>query len=111
MDEKEDNGMNMTEDEMRQALFGSTVRLKAPQAKPNTGKDQSQKSPVRRKIAKNFVPKLIVTLRVGNEFEGARELITFDVDTLSSLQAEVDAMKIARKKYRYVELISVKPAQ
>ncbi|KPB34765.1 hypothetical protein ALP86_102048 [Pseudomonas amygdali pv. mori] len=49
-------------------------------------------------------------LRVGNEYEGTTELITHEADTLSRLQAEVDAMKIARKKYRYVELVSVKPA-
>ncbi|RMN78617.1 hypothetical protein ALQ56_200399 [Pseudomonas syringae pv. papulans] len=61
-------------------------------------------------MARNFVPKLVVMLRVGNEYEGTTELITHESDTLSRLQAEVDAMKIARKKYRYVELVSVKPA-
>ncbi|EGH42093.1 MULTISPECIES: hypothetical protein [Pseudomonas syringae group] len=106
--------MSTTEDEMRQALFGlggSTVRSTAPHAQPNFGNNESMKAAARRKIAKNFVPKLIVTLRVGNEYEGTAELITHEADTLSRLQAEVDAMKIARKKYRYVELISVKPAK
>lgn len=39
--------MTMTEEEMRQALFGSggpTVRLAAPQAHPNTGNNQSAKA-------------------------------------------------------------------
>ncbi|KOP53053.1 hypothetical protein OX90_23165 [Pseudomonas coronafaciens pv. porri] len=103
----------MTEDEMRQALFGSgglTVRSAATQAQPTVGNNESTKAAARRKIAKNFVPRLIVTLRVGNEYEGTTELITHEADTLSRLQAEIDAMKIARKKYRYVELVSVKPA-
>ncbi|AVB17993.1 hypothetical protein BKM20_28645 [Pseudomonas avellanae] len=104
----------MTEEEMRQALFGSvesTVRLAAPQAQPNGVNNQSAKAASKRKMAKNFVPKLVVTLRVGSEYEGTTELITHEADTLSHLQAEVDAMKIARKKYRYVELVSVKPAR
>ncbi|EPM46180.1 hypothetical protein A247_14137 [Pseudomonas syringae pv. actinidiae ICMP 19099] len=104
----------MTEEEMRQALFGSvesTVRLAAPQAQPNGVNNQSAKAASKRKMAKNFVPKLVVTLRVGSEYEGTTALITHEADTLSHLQAEVDAMKIARKKYRYVELVSVKPAR
>ncbi|KPX24715.1 Uncharacterized protein ALO72_04181 [Pseudomonas syringae pv. delphinii] len=52
-----------------------------------------------------------MTLRVGNEFEGTTELIKYEADTLSRLQAELDAMKIARKKYKYVELVSVLPAK
>ncbi|GFZ69117.1 hypothetical protein PSE10B_56390 [Pseudomonas amygdali pv. eriobotryae] len=104
----------MTEEEMRQALFGSvesTVRLAAPHAQQNGVNNQSAKAASKRKMDKNFVPKLVVTLRVGSEYEGTTELITHEADTLSHLQAEVDAMKIARKKYRYVELVSVKPAR
>ncbi|MCR8719217.1 hypothetical protein NVV30_11020 [Pseudomonas syringae] len=104
----------MTEEEMRQALFGSsgsTVRLGTQQAQKNTGNNQSAKAAAKPKMAKNFVPKLVVTLRVGNEYEGTTELITHEADTLSRLQAEVDAMKIARKTYRYVELVSVKSAK
>ncbi|RMV45588.1 hypothetical protein ALP10_05193 [Pseudomonas syringae pv. helianthi] len=54
---------------------------------------------------------MIVTLRVGNEYEGKTEVITHETDTLSHLQAEMDALKIARKKYRYIEVVSVKPAK
>ncbi|KPY09235.1 hypothetical protein ALO57_100911 [Pseudomonas coronafaciens pv. oryzae] len=50
-------------------------------------------------------------MRVGNEYEGKTDLITHEADTLSRLQAEVEAMKIARKKYKYVELVSVLPAK
>lgn len=56
-----------------------------------------------------FTPRLRVTLRVGNEFEGETDLIVQEADTMSTLQAEQDAIKAARKKFRYVELISVKP--
>ncbi|MDU8618746.1 hypothetical protein RYB67_09250 [Pseudomonas syringae] len=101
--------MNMTEEEMRRALFGSggsgtgpAVQHALPPAVQNASK---------RRGTKNFVPKLIVTLRVGNEFEGATELIAHEADTLSHLQAEVEALKIARKKYKYVELVSVLPAK
>ncbi|PHN34524.1 hypothetical protein BKM25_23195 [Pseudomonas avellanae] len=104
----------MTEEDMRLALFGSgrsAVRSDAPQAKPQAVNDKQSTAVASRKAAKNFVPKLIVTLRVGNEFEGATELIVHDADTLSRLQAEVEAMKIARKKFKYVELVSVMPAK
>lgn len=100
--------MNMTEEEMRQGLFGSGgsgVRSAVQNAQSHVFKTAAKT-----KEAKNFVPKLVVMLRVGNEYEGTTELITHEADTLSRLQAEVDAMKVARKKYRYVELVSVKPA-
>ncbi|MCH5499520.1 hypothetical protein L6218_14960 [Pseudomonas syringae pv. syringae] len=101
--------MTMTEEEMRQALFGSGGHG-VSSAVQNTS-PQAAKPAFMRKEAKNFVPKLIVTLRVGNEFEGTTELIKHEADTLSRLQAELDAMKIARKKYKYVELVSVLPAK
>ncbi|MGN9498510.1 hypothetical protein ACTMQ1_26655 [Pseudomonas syringae pv. aptata] len=103
----------MTEDEMREALFGargSAVRSVAPLAQPNVAEQPSNPT-AKRKATKNFVPKLIVTLRVGNEFEGATELFTHQADTLSRLQAELDAMKEARKKYKYIDLVSVEPAK
>lgn len=101
--------MNMTEEDMRRALFGSggagigsAVKHALPPAVQTAAK---------RNGTRNFVPKLIVTLSVGNEFEGAMELITHEADTLSHLLAEVEALKIARKKYKYVELVSVLPAK
>ncbi|MFO3664434.1 hypothetical protein [Pseudomonas amygdali] len=104
----------MTEEEMRQALFGSSGSAEhsaPPQAQAHAVVRRPEHSGDRRKTAKNFVPKLIVTLRVGNDYEGKTELITHEADTLSLLQAEMDALKIARKKYRYIELVSVRSAK
>ncbi|WP_057427675.1 hypothetical protein [Pseudomonas syringae] len=104
----------MTEEEMRQALFGSrgaTGLSAIPQAQSHVVTKKPEQSVAKRKTAKNFVPKLIVTLRVGNEYEGKTELITHEADTLSHLQAEIDALKIARKNYSYIELVSVRSAK
>lgn len=101
--------MNMTEEEMRRALFGSDESGTGPAVQHVLPPGVQTAS--KRSWAKNFVPKLAVTLRVGNEFEGATELIVHEADTLSRLQAEVEAIKIARKKYKYVELVSVLPAK
>lgn len=99
----------MTEEEMRQALFGAGPRageVVTPQigsvAVPSTGV-------TKRKEATRFAPKLKVTLRVGNEFEGKTELFTYEADTLSTLQAELDATRMARKKYRFIEVVAVEP--
>jgi len=62
----------------------------------------------KKKVAKAFTPRLKVTLRVGNEFEGKMHEFIHEADTLSSLLAEQEAVKAARKKYRYVEVVSVK---
>ena len=51
---------------------------------------------------------LFSRLRVGNEFEGKMIELVHDADTLSSLLAEQEAVKEARKKYKYVEVVSVK---
>jgi len=48
---------------------------------------------------------------VGNEFEGHTEILTYEADTLSKLQAELDATRKARKKFKYVEVISVNPVK
>lgn len=79
------------EEEMRRALFGAVIDL--PQVK--TDRHRSR-------------PRLRVTLRVGNEYEGKMFEFTHDADTLSTLLAEQEATKAARKKYRFVELVSVK---
>ena len=66
------------------------------------------KPPQQKKIAKAFTPRLRVTLRVGNEFEGKTYEMIHEADTLSTLLAEQEAVKAAKKKYRYVEVVSVK---
>ncbi|MBD8256523.1 hypothetical protein IFT96_14210 [Pseudomonas fluorescens] len=104
----------LTEEEMRQALFGEPevpalvidahVQDTASEiviAKPTTVVKKN-------KLSKTFTPRLKVTLRVGNEFEGKMHEIVHEADTLSSLVAEQEATKIAKKKFRFVEVISVK---
>lgn len=83
------------EEEMRRALFGSagaSSRLERPAAQ------------AARKVSR---ARLRVTLRVGNEYEGKMFDFVYDADTLSTLLAEQEATRAARKKYRFVELVSV----
>lgn len=105
---------DLTEEEMRRALFGSTEPEEVP-APPTPKpapevvftKPVSKPSP-KKKAAKSFTPRMSVTLMVGNEFEGKMIELVHDADTLSSLLAEQEAVKAARKKYKYVEVVSVK---
>lgn len=60
----------------------------------------------KKKAAKAFTPRLRVTLRAGNEFEGETYELIHEADTLSSLLAEQEALKAARKKYKYGGRIS-----
>ena len=104
----------LTEEEMRLALFGSptpaeqisVTPVEAPQS------DISPAQPVnlhqKKKVAKAFTPRLKVTLRVGNEFEGKTYEMDYEADTLSTLLAEQEAVRVAKIKYRYVEVVSVK---
>lgn len=102
-----------TEEEMRRALFGN-VGISAPMSTASIEEIQPDvaTSPVsnvaKKKVPKAFTPRLQVTLRVGNEFEGETLEIFQEADTLSTLLAEQEATKAARKKFRYVEVVSVK---
>ena len=105
---------DLTEEEMRQALFGSPAsapQIAAPAA-PTSIQDivpvQPAKPQPNKKTAKAFTPRLRVTMQVGNEFEGKTHELIHEADTLSTLLAEQEAVKVARKKYRYVEVMSVK---
>jgi len=105
----------LTEEEMRRALFGTTQREEqepAPLVKEPVEEVVLAKPLVapaaKKKVAKAFTPRLKVTLRVGNEFEGKMHEFIHEADTLSSLLAEQEAVKAARKKYKYVEVVSVK---
>ena len=62
----------------------------------------------KKKFARAFTPRLRVTLRVGTEFESKSLELIHEADTFTKLQAELDAVKAARKIFRYVELLSVK---
>lgn len=109
---------HLTEEEMRQALFGTGVPAAqvdtpaAPQPAVQTVPAQPPApapAPLaKRKVAKAFTPRMRVTLRVGNEFEGEMRELIHEADTLSTLLAEQEATKAARKKFRYVEVVSVK---
>lgn len=102
----------LTEEEMRQALFGAAAP--APHTPLTNKVAEKPAAPVtvdsakpQRKATASLGPKVEVTLRVGNAFEGKTEVITYEASTLSTLQAELDATKAARKKYKYIEVISV----
>lgn len=110
------NAMNteLTEEEMRRALFGEP-ESPAPEIIPHVQEIvpdvvivQPVKTATKKKVSKGFTPRLKVTLRVGNEFEGKMHEIVHEADTLSSLVAEQEATKAARKKFRFVEVVSVK---
>lgn len=103
----------LTEAEMRQALFGS-VEATAP-ANVRPAKEQilnvtilPPQTAKRQKKSKPLTPKIRVTLRVGNEFEGHTECFSYDANTLSTILAEQEATKAARKKFKYVEVVSIK---
>jgi hypothetical protein len=106
---------DLTEEEMRRALFGEAeqeVQVSAPPVQepaPEVVFTKPIATPTaKKKAAKAFTPRLRVTLRVGNEFEGKMIELIHEADTLSSLLAEQDAVRVARKKYKYVEVVSVK---
>ena len=92
------------EEDMRLALFGDS-KSSAPvfsSCAKNTVPDVLMLQPVtvekKKKISKGLTPRLKVTLRVGNEFEGKTYEMVHEADTLSTLVAEQEAIKIAKKK-------------
>jgi hypothetical protein len=105
----------LTEEEMRQALFGGAETLAQAHALPvqdtysDIATSQSVKAAEKKKVVKAFTPRLKVTLRVGNEFEGKMHEMVHEADTLSTLLAEQEATNAAKKKSRLVEVVSVKP--
>lgn len=105
----------LTEEEMRRALFGTPQpeeQMSAPQVKehvPEVVPTEPAAAPrMKKKAAKAFTPSLQATLRVGKEFEGKMTDLIHKTDTLSSLLAEQEAGKSARKKYKCVDVVSVK---
>jgi hypothetical protein len=104
----------LTEEEMRRALFGNPevsnpiIPAVAKESVPEVVIVPPAKPVEKKKAAKAYTPRLRVTLRVGNVFEGETQDITHEADTLSTLLAEQEAVKAARKKFRYVEVVSVK---
>lgn len=102
-----------TEEVMRQALFGN-AKISAPVSTAPLEKIQPDVAAVpvskvaKKKAPKAFTARILVTLRVSNEFEGRTLEIVHEADTLSTLLAQQEATKAAKKKFRYVEVVSVK---
>ncbi len=102
----------LTEEEMRRALFGGAEPLAPVIDAPAQDTSDGviiQPTAEKKKVTKAFTPRLRVTLRVGNEFEGKTQEVVHEADTLSTLLAEQEATRAARKKFRFVEVVSVKP--
>ncbi|KJH73707.1 hypothetical protein [Pseudomonas sp. ES3-33] len=103
---------DLTEEEMRRALFGGAEQAaqasEPPLQKPASDIVITQPEVAeKKKIAKAFTPRLRVTLRVGNEFEGEMHEMAHEADTLSPLLAEQEATRAAKKKFRFVEVVSI----
>ncbi|SDU13783.1 hypothetical protein [Pseudomonas yamanorum] len=104
----------LTEEEMRRALFGDSqspapaINTHVQDNVPDVVMVQPVNAAKKKKVSKGFTPRLRVTLRVGNEFEGNMHEMIHEADTLSSLVAEQDATKAARKKFRFVQVVSIK---
>ncbi|WP_434704881.1 hypothetical protein J3P85_03155 [Pseudomonas sp. Z1-12] len=96
---------NLTEQEMREALFGTEPKnLASIEDKPCITSDQQHVSNARR-ASNPCSPKLKVTLRVMSEFEGNAELLVYEASTLSRIVAEQEAKAEAKKrKFKYFEL-------
>ncbi|NWB85855.1 MULTISPECIES: hypothetical protein [Pseudomonas] len=103
----------LSEEEMRLALFGpsspSSDPLPTPEPEP-VFVPASAPTPKPRGVAKALSPKLRVTLRATKQFGGDVEVLTYDANTLSTFIAEQEAKAEAKKKkFRYFELVSIKP--
>ncbi|WP_160106553.1 hypothetical protein [Pseudomonas izuensis] len=99
---------NLSEEEMRRALFGTTISEVTSVAEDlRVTSDQQHVSKARRATTSRS-PKLRVTLRVMSEFEGKAEVLVYEASTLSSLIAEQEAKAEAKKrKFKYFELVSI----
>lgn len=102
----------LSEQEMRAALFGTAITsVGKPDRQPESKSQLSPPFPPA-PSSKPLVSRLRVTLHVTKAYEGAQELFVHDVNTLSSLIAEAEAKAAAKKKkFRYFELVSIKPVQ
>lgn len=99
----------LSEEEMRRALFGAAhLPVHGPTADIPDVVLLPPATFARKKVRTAFTPRLRVTLQVGNVYEGDMQPYVHEANTLSTLLAEQDAVKAARKKYRYVEVVSVK---
>lgn len=111
-DETSNMTADLSEEEMRQALFGpSTEPAPTPKktAEPVVA-PQPRPSLKARPASKPLSPKLRVTLHATKEFEGEVEVFTYEANTLSTFVAEQEAKSAAKKKkFRYFDVVSIKP--
>lgn len=101
---------NLSEEEMRLALFGpSALSEKTSSATPEPKlASPPQVPPAIRPKTKPILPKLRVTLRVSKDFEGDTEVFTHDANTLSTIVAEQEAKNEAKKKkFKYFDVVSI----
>lgn len=105
--------IELSEEEMRKALFGSTADLVSPPTPPAAPeRPLSQRAaapmPPAKKASGYHTSKLRVTLHVSKVYEGDVEVLVHDSSSLSKLVAEQEAKAAAKKKkYKYLELVSV----
>lgn len=105
-------GTELSEEEMRLALFGSSSQTwhQPPEEPEPMVVSRPQPNPKPQSVSKALSPKLRVTLHVTKEFEGSIEVFTYDANTLSTFVAEQEAKNEAKKKkFRYFDVVSVKP--
>lgn len=99
---------NLSEQEMREALFGTTNTETAPEPQSQRVTSDQQHVSKPRRAPTSRSPKLRVTLRVMAEFEGISETLVYEASTLSSLIAEQEAKSEAKRlKFKYFELVSI----
>lgn len=101
----------LSEEEMRQALFGTA-------AQPRNESADAQihikpiLSPAPSASSKSLSSRLRVTMRVTKVYDGPEEMFIHDANTISTLMAEAEAKALAKKKkYRYFHVESVMPVQ
>nr|WP_140895924.1 hypothetical protein [Pseudomonas caspiana] len=102
-----------TEDEMRRALGLDTAIHSSPSTpQPTSPAPKAKPEPRVGSKPKPRSPKLRVTLLVSKVFEGETVEFTYDADTLSHFDAEQQAKELAKKaKYRFFDLVSIKPIE
>lgn len=104
--------IELSEEEMRKALFGASVDPVTPKTAPvvDTTSPPAAPSPATRtkKNTGYHTSKLRVTLHVSKVYDGEVEVFFHDSSSLSKLVAEQEAKAAAKKKkYKYLELVSV----
>ena len=99
-DEKSQMSVELNEEDMRLALFGS------PKQSDPVVLAKPQPSPTPRLNSKPLSPKLRVTLHVTKDFEGDVSVFIYDANTLSTLIAEQEAKKEAKKRNSNISMWS-----